>query len=142
MYSEKLEKLIELSLADGVLTEKEKQVLLKNAEAEGIDLNEFEIVLDARLYEKIQQQAGNPVAGKQDKADDKPDSLTDGFKQKLSNLSSNPLLWKIILYAVIAIAVFFVLKIILSWIVTVLIYLAVMAVIAGAVYMGIKVLKK
>jgi DnaJ-domain-containing protein 1 len=54
MYSEKLEKLIELALADGVLTEKEKQVLFKNAEAEGIDLDEFEMVLDAKLFEKQQ----------------------------------------------------------------------------------------
>jgi len=52
MYSEKLEKLIEMSLLDGVLTEKEKSVLFKKAEAEGIDLDEFEIYLDARLYEK------------------------------------------------------------------------------------------
>jgi hypothetical protein len=54
MYSEKLEKLINIALADGVLTEKEKQILFKNAEAEGIDLDEFEMVLDARLYEKQQ----------------------------------------------------------------------------------------
>jgi uncharacterized protein (DUF697 family) len=52
MYSEKLEKLIEHALADGVLTEKEKQILLKNAEAEGIDLDEFEMVLDALLYKQ------------------------------------------------------------------------------------------
>ncbi|MDR1631664.1 MAG: hypothetical protein LBR97_02095, partial [Dysgonamonadaceae bacterium] len=54
MYSEKLEELINHALADGVLTEKEKQILFKNAEAEGIDLDEFEMVLDARLYEKQQ----------------------------------------------------------------------------------------
>jgi hypothetical protein len=56
MYSENLEKLIEMALADGVLTEKEKQVLLKNAVAEGIDLDEFEMILEARLYEKTQKQ--------------------------------------------------------------------------------------
>ncbi|MDR0756158.1 MAG: hypothetical protein LBE99_04585 [Puniceicoccales bacterium] len=54
MYNEQLEKLIELSLADGELTEKEKQVLFKKAEAAGIDLDEFEVVLDAKLYEKQQ----------------------------------------------------------------------------------------
>jgi hypothetical protein len=59
MYSEKLEKLINLALADGVLTEKEKQVLFRNAEAEGIDSDEFEMVLDARLYEK-QQAISSP----------------------------------------------------------------------------------
>jgi hypothetical protein len=55
MYSEKLEKLIELALADGVLTEKEKQLLMKVAQAEGVDLDEFEMVLEARLYEKTEK---------------------------------------------------------------------------------------
>ncbi len=50
MYNEKIEKLIEMALADGELTEKEKQVLFKNAEAQGIDLDEFEMVLDAKLH--------------------------------------------------------------------------------------------
>lgn len=51
MYNEKIETLINAALADGVLTEKEKQVLLKRAQAEGIDLDEFEIVLEARLIQ-------------------------------------------------------------------------------------------
>lgn len=51
MYNEKLETLINAALADGVLTEKEKQVLFRRAQAEGIDLDEFEMVLDARLVE-------------------------------------------------------------------------------------------
>lgn len=52
MYNEKIEALIKAALADGELTEKEKQILFKRAEAEGIDLDEFEMVLDARLYER------------------------------------------------------------------------------------------
>jgi hypothetical protein len=36
------------------LTEKEKQILFKKAEALGVDLDEFEMILDARLYEKTQ----------------------------------------------------------------------------------------
>ena len=51
MYSKNMEALISAALADGVLTEKEKQVLFKRAETEGIDLDEFEMVLDARLVE-------------------------------------------------------------------------------------------
>ena len=51
LYSEKIEGLIDAALADGVLTEKEKQILFKKAQAEGIDLDEFEMVLDARLVE-------------------------------------------------------------------------------------------
>lgn len=66
MYNEKIEELINTALVDGVLTEKEKQVLFKKAQAEGIDLDEFEMVLDARLFElrkaaeaKLQKAAPN-----------------------------------------------------------------------------------
>lgn len=51
MYNEQIEVLISAALADGVLTEKEKQILFKKAESMGIDLDEFEMVLDARLVE-------------------------------------------------------------------------------------------
>ena len=51
LYSTKLEKLIEFALIDGALTEKEKQILLKNAAAEGIDLDEFEMVLSAKMHQ-------------------------------------------------------------------------------------------
>jgi hypothetical protein len=54
MYNEQIENLITLALADGELTEKEKQILFKKAEAAGIDLDEFEMVLDAKLFEKNQ----------------------------------------------------------------------------------------
>ena len=59
MYNEQLEKLIDYALADGELTEKEKQVLFKKAESMGVDLDEFEMVLDARLFEK---QKGRPAS--------------------------------------------------------------------------------
>lgn len=70
MYNEKLERLIELALADGELTEKEKQVLFKNAEAEGIDLDEFEIVLEARLFEKTNDKNSTSAAPQSDKLGD------------------------------------------------------------------------
>lgn len=60
MYNEQIENLINLALADGELTEKEKQILFKKAESQGIDLDEFEMVLDAKLFEK--QKSNNPVA--------------------------------------------------------------------------------
>ena len=52
MYNEQLEKLIEMALMDGELTEKEKQILFKKAESFGVDLDEFEMVLEAKLFEK------------------------------------------------------------------------------------------
>lgn len=72
LYSEKIEALIDAALADGVLTEKEKQVLFKRAQAEGIDLDEFEMVLDARLVElqkKVKEDA-KKAAPKSDKFGD------------------------------------------------------------------------
>jgi len=54
MYNERLEKLIEMALIDGDLTEKEKQILFKKAEELGVDLDEFEMVLEAKLFEKQQ----------------------------------------------------------------------------------------
>lgn len=57
LYDEKIEALISAALADGVLTEKEKQILFKKAQAQGVDLDEFEMVLDARLVELEKEKA-------------------------------------------------------------------------------------
>ena len=62
LYSEKIEHLINAALADGELTEKEKQILFRKAEAEGIDLDEFEMILEARLYEVTQAAAEKAAA--------------------------------------------------------------------------------
>ena len=51
MYNEQIETLISAALADGALTEKERQVLFKKAQSMGIDIDEFEMVLDARIVE-------------------------------------------------------------------------------------------
>lgn len=65
MYSERIENLIKAALTDGELTEKEKQILFKRAEAEGIDLDEFEMVLDSRLVElKKEQKTSAPKSNK------------------------------------------------------------------------------
>ena len=72
MYNEKIENLISAALADGVLTEKEKQILFKNAQAQGIDLDEFEMILDARLVEleKAEKEKAAKSAPKSDKFGD------------------------------------------------------------------------
>lgn len=51
LYSDELETLIEYALADGALTEKEKTVLFRKAAAEGIDEDEFAMVIAARLHQ-------------------------------------------------------------------------------------------
>ena len=72
MYDERIEQLISAALADGVLTEKEKQVLFKRAQEQGIDLDEFEMVLDARLVElqKAEKEKGGKSAPKSTKFGD------------------------------------------------------------------------
>ena len=56
MISDNLKSLIEFALADGELTEKEKQILFKKAESEGVDVDEFEMILDAKLFQSKQIQ--------------------------------------------------------------------------------------
>lgn len=51
MLTPELEQLIQYALADGVLTDKERAVLMKKAEAAGADLDEFEMILEAKLHE-------------------------------------------------------------------------------------------
>ncbi len=68
MYNEKIEGLIKAALADGELTEKEKQILFRRAQEQGIDLDEFEMVLDARLVEL--EKAEQKSAPKSDKFGD------------------------------------------------------------------------
>jgi hypothetical protein len=46
-----LEKLVNYALVDGYITDKEKQVLVKKAQAAGFDLDELEMILEGRLYE-------------------------------------------------------------------------------------------
>ena len=74
MYNEKIDKLIEFALLDGVITDQERNILLRKAEENGIDLNEFEMVLDAKLYEKQQSikqlKSENSNAEKTDKFGD------------------------------------------------------------------------
>ena len=62
MYSERIESLITAALADGVVTDQERKVLLRKAMEEGIDLDEFNMVLDARIVE-MQKKNGMSVTG-------------------------------------------------------------------------------
>ena len=72
MYNEQIESLIKAALADGMLTEKEKQILFKKAQSMGIDLDEFEMVLDARLVElqKAEKEKAEKSAPKSNKYGD------------------------------------------------------------------------
>ncbi|MBR4552951.1 MAG: hypothetical protein IKO20_04435 [Bacteroidaceae bacterium] len=56
MLTPELEQLIQYALQDGVLTDKERSVLMRKAQDAGVDLDEFEMILDAKLHE-IQKAA-------------------------------------------------------------------------------------
>lgn len=87
MYNEKLEALIKAALADGVLTDKEKEVLFKKAEAMGIDHDEFELVLEGRLAKrKKEMEAQAPQATKPaQKKGVIPQELDDLIKEYLTD---------------------------------------------------------
>lgn len=65
MYNEQLETLINAALADGVLTDKEKEILFRKASQMGVDLDEFEMVLDGRLAKM--KAASRPAVPVQEK---------------------------------------------------------------------------
>lgn len=49
MYSKELESIIEAALADGTLTDRERAVLHKRAIAEGVDIDELDVIIEGRL---------------------------------------------------------------------------------------------
>jgi len=48
--SSQLEALVEIAVSGGELSEKSRNVLIRRAVAEGLDLDEFGMILDARLF--------------------------------------------------------------------------------------------
>jgi hypothetical protein len=52
MYSETIERLIQSVIADGEITEKERAVLHKKAEAEGIDIDELDVYVDGLIVQQ------------------------------------------------------------------------------------------
>ena len=87
MYNEKLEALITAALADGVLPDKEKNLLFKKAEAMGIDRDEFELVLEGRLAKrKKEMETQAPQAAKPAKKEGAiPQELDDLIKEYLTD---------------------------------------------------------
>ena len=64
MLTPELEQLIQYALEDGVLTDKERAVLMKKAAA-GVDLDEFEMILEAKLHEAKKAAAAPKVSNKE-----------------------------------------------------------------------------
>ncbi|MBO4661639.1 MAG: hypothetical protein J5630_02945 [Bacteroidaceae bacterium] len=55
MYSEALERLIKSVIADGQITDKERAVLYKKAEAEGVDADEIDVYVEGLIAEQSNQ---------------------------------------------------------------------------------------
>jgi len=65
MFSESLKQLIEASLVDGVLTQEERNVIIKRALLEGNDPDEVNLLLDAEIQKiKLKKQANAPKVNK------------------------------------------------------------------------------
>ncbi len=62
--SPRLTRLIDAAVADGEITDMERGVLVRNARKEGVDMDEFVMVLEARLYEKRQELLARRAAAK------------------------------------------------------------------------------
>ena len=60
MFSEELQKLINASLVDGVITDKERALIHKRALQEGVDPDEVDVMLDAEI-EKMRQHQESAV---------------------------------------------------------------------------------
>lgn len=50
--SAKMNSLIDAAVADGEISDLERQVLIRNAQAEGVAMDEFVVILEARLFEQ------------------------------------------------------------------------------------------
>lgn len=61
-FSERLEKLIAAALQDGVLTDKEKEIIRRRAEKEGEDPDEVEMIIEARLADMNTSKQQKTVA--------------------------------------------------------------------------------
>lgn len=80
MFNEQLEKLIEMALIDGVLTDKEREILKRKAVSQGFDEDEFEMVLEAKLYEKQQNNSPSIHFQNKDSVSIKADSGAENLK--------------------------------------------------------------
>ena len=77
-----MEKLIEAVIADGVITDKERSVIIKKATAAGYDADEVEILLDGKLAEKLSQSIPNTPVVEETKPEAKPEEKTSVIQEE------------------------------------------------------------
>ena len=64
MFSAELEKLIEITLSDGVLTDQEKSVLIKQANAEGVDIDQLDVYIQYLMQQRKEEEIKKAEAKK------------------------------------------------------------------------------
>ena len=74
MYNEQLEQLIDAALKDGTISERERQVLLNEAQSLGIDIHEFEEELQRRLLKQGKSNASKVNTATEDNCNNVLDS--------------------------------------------------------------------
>lgn len=62
MYSKELEEIIDAALSDGVLTDKNRALVHKRGLAEGVDLDELDLVLNGRLAKMKNPKPAYPIS--------------------------------------------------------------------------------
>lgn len=90
MFSEELNKLIEAALVDGVITDKERAVILKRAKAEGADLDEVELLLDAEIQKRTNMSSSTQ------KQKTLSDNAIKELETKISSVTDNKKIAKVI----------------------------------------------
>lgn len=83
-----LEKLIQAALVDGVVTDKERAILIKKVKEAGGDTDEFEMLLDARIYEAQQKNAPKKEMSKKEESE--KGSLLSNLKSLLFGKKEEP----------------------------------------------------
>lgn len=83
-----MEEFIDHVVADGKITEKERQVLYRKAKELGEDTAELEIVLDAKLYEKTKSRAEH-VQPEND-AETEDEEIEEENRQLLEEIGNSP----------------------------------------------------
>lgn len=85
MFSDELEMLIDAAIADGEITEKELAVLHKRAQTEGVDLDEFDMILNSRLHKKNKAETGSVS----EKTSPKPSEIVSNLKKEINTIISD-----------------------------------------------------
>ena len=83
MYSEKLEEVISAALADGNLTERKRNIIMRRAEKEGEDVDEVMMVVESRLLNQNKKQSNQS----QSKSESKEEVANGDFVETVNGVS-------------------------------------------------------